>query len=295
VPPGSGRPALRLKVAGHGDGRPPAPFQADDPHVEAWVDSKGDVCAYAYETAGLFCMDWPAVARFCFDRTGEVVTAWPASDQPPSVLDRVHRRAVVPAALQCLGYEVLHASAVRLSTGVAGFCGQPEAGKSTFSYALKARGFDHWSDDSLVLDVGADRVRAVPIPFDAALRPLSARHLAGVLDGPHQGLVTTAPGDAAPLVALVLLARERDAGRIPPSLTPVTKVEAFQRLLAHSCWFSAKDSGRWRAQMANYLALVDFTPVYALRYASGFDALGEVLDVVLGALDASAQTLAGAR
>jgi hypothetical protein len=117
-------------------------------------------------------MDWPGIARFSFDLQGHQVTAWPEAGVHLADIQRVHRRVVVPAAHQRLGHAVLHASAVRTPHGVVGFCGDAGAGKSTFAFALAARGFDHWADDTLVIDPAA-RPLAVPIPFDAALRPAS--------------------------------------------------------------------------------------------------------------------------
>src|SRR4029453_7921721 len=80
------------------------------------------------------------------------------------------RRPVVPIALQALGYETLHSSAVRFSSGVVGICGDRYAGKSTLAYSLARRGYAQHADDMLVLDVGKGDVRSIPLPFDVRLR-----------------------------------------------------------------------------------------------------------------------------
>ncbi len=100
----------------------------------------GEVCAYTYVQDGHFFMDWLGVARYCFDASGDAVRAWPADGVPVASVRRVHRRAVVPAALQSLGCETLHASATRLASGVVGFCGHAGAGKSTMALACAAVG-----------------------------------------------------------------------------------------------------------------------------------------------------------
>jgi hypothetical protein len=281
VPPGKSRPALRLSVASADSRRPPDPPLRLHPGVETWRDAAGSVCAYAYEIAGQFWMDWPGVARFSFDRQGHQISAWPEPHAHIVDIERVHRRAVVPAALQRLGYEVLHASAVRCRRGVLGFCGEAGAGKSTFAFALAGRGFRHWADDTLVIDATSVPPLAVPIPFDTALRPASAGHLLGV-DGVFRGEVERASGDPTALAALVLLERAGPDGSSPRA-ERLTSVEALQRLLPHACAFSTQTTELRRTLAEDYLAIADAVPVLSLRYASGFDALDAALDVMLDA------------
>ena len=279
MPPGKSRPALRLSVASAPGGRPPDPLPSVHPGVETWRDAAGGVCAYAYESAGQFRMDWPGVARYAFDSEGHEITAWPDPGASLADIERVHRRAVVPAAMQRLGYEVLHASAVRCPWGVVGFCGDPGAGKSTFAFALAARGFDHWADDTLVIDAVATPPLTIPIPFDAALRPASADYLLGV-SGVYRGNVTRAAGEPERLVALVLLDRGAAAGTTPRS-EHHTPVSALKRMLPHACAFSTRTMELRRSLTEHYLAIADAVPVLTLTYASGFDALDRALDLAL--------------
>jgi len=279
MPPGKSRPALRLSVASAPGGRPPDPLPSEDPDVETWRDTAGGVCAYAYEAAGRFHMDWPGVARYSFDTDGQQIAAWPVPGASLADVERVHRRAVVPAAMQRLGYEVLHASAVRCPWGVVGFCGDPGAGKSTFAFALAARGVDHWADDTLVIDPGPVPPLAIPVPFDAALRPAAAGYLLGV-SGVHQGAVTRAGEDPTRLAALVLLDRGATKGAAPRA-ERLRQVVALERLLPHACAFSTRTTALRRSLTEHYLAIADAVPVLTLSYASGFDALDAALDLAL--------------
>jgi len=93
VPPGKSRPALRLSVAPATSERPTEPLPPAHLLVETWRDAAGEACAYAYESAGKFWMDWPGVARFSFDRQGHQVTAWPEAGVHLADIQRVHRRA----------------------------------------------------------------------------------------------------------------------------------------------------------------------------------------------------------
>lgn len=285
MPPGAARPALRLVMAASSQDRPPDPPLPGDPGVEHWRDTTGAVCAYAYESAGRYWMDWPAVARYTFSPDGDTITAWPEAGVSQPTIERILRRAVVPAALQRLGYEVLHASAVRMPQGVVGFCGDPGAGKSTIAAALAKRGFEQWADDTLVIESGQDRALAVAIPFDSALRPASARYLTGT-DGVYQGAVASASVASAPLVALVLLDRGGQPGD-PPTIHRLGANKAFRRLLTHACAFSTRAIEDRRAVTEHYLAIAASVPVFELGYSSGFDALDGALDAVLAGLEAA--------
>jgi len=56
---------------------------------------------------------------------------------------------------------------------------------------------------------------------------------------------------------------------------------ALERLLSHACAFSTRTIELRRSLTEHYLAIADVVPVLTLRYASGFDALGAALDLVL--------------
>ena len=272
---GEDRPGLVLRVAGPADPVPPV-LRPPDPSVDVWRDTAGEVCAYTYSAAGWHCMDWPAAARFCFDPTGDAVVAWPASGASWSTIERVHRRGLVPAALQRLGFETLHASAVRLRAGVVGFLGHAGAGKSTLARAFaSAAGADPWADDTLVLAFGGKSVAAVPIPFDVGLRRPSAEHFG---DGPSG--VVTAGGARVPLRALMML----DRGSPQIAVTPLGAREALDALLPHACTFSMKDASRRRQMVEHYLTLAAGTPVFRLNYPTDFAALPGVLEIITAAV-----------
>lgn len=264
---------LRLQLAGPDDSPPPPPLRPPLPAVDCWRDNSGEVCAYSYAHGDQYFMDWPAVARYCFDASGHSVRAWPYDGVPLASVERVHRRAVVPAALQRLGLETLHASAARLADGVVGFCGHAGAGKSTMAVACASSGAEQWADDTLVLEIGPAVVNAIPIAYDVALRQPSVAHF-GDLAAPVA--VVRASGDPAPLRALFLIDRSASS----PLIQPLDPTEALQAVLPHACAFSMTDAVRRRLMIEQYLALVDVVPVYRLSYPSKFECLPEVVDLV---------------
>ena len=275
---GRDRLELGLHPAGPDDPQPSPAQRPPQPAVDCWRDNAGGVCAYTYAQDGQFFMDWLGVARYCFDASGQTVRAWPSDGVAWKSVERVHRRAVVPAALQCLGHETLHASAVRLSSGVVGFCGHAGAGKSTIAVACTSAGMEQWADDTLVLDIGAGDVNAVPIAYDVALRPASVEYFG---DPSESSLVLRASGGPAPLRALFQIERVDSV----PQIQPLGATEALQVLLPHACAFSMTDQARRRLMVTQYLALVDLVPVYRLSYPSTFAILPDVAELVRRQVD----------
>lgn len=264
-------PALHFELAGPDDAVPPSRFALPRTAVDTWRDNDGAVCAYTYESEGQFFMDWPAVAHYGFDASGRAVRAWPQPGVALSDVERVHRRAVVPAAMQCLGFETLHASAIRFAHGVVGFCGHAGAGKSTLAVAAAAAAAEQWADDTLVLEISPRVVRAVPIPYDVGLRAPSRVHFGSAAPD-----VVTAAGGPAPLLGIFVL--ERGASDV--TATRLDPTAALQAVLPHACTFSMLDAARRRLMLEQYLALVDVVPVFTLSYRSGFEHLPAALEAI---------------
>ncbi|MGE0705482.1 MAG: hypothetical protein AB7P22_16265, partial [Vicinamibacterales bacterium] len=162
--------------------------------VQEWCDNDGIVCARSYVGEGVRWMRWQGSASFRFDDTGAVDAFVERPLDSRAVLDFFHR-VVEPLALQALGDETLHASAVSLASGVVGFCGDCESGKSTIAYGLSRRGYRQLADDSLVLQFGHQGVRARELPFGVRLRPQSAAFF-GVGSGATQIRATGASAAA---------------------------------------------------------------------------------------------------
>ena len=269
---GAVRPELALSIADPDGPQPPPVLRPPDPAVDVWRDTAGEVCAYTYPVDGQFCMDWPAVARFCFDPSGATIRAWANLGQSRPSVERVHRRAVVPASLQHLGFETLHASAASFPSGVIGFVGAAGAGKSTFARACASAGAEHWADDTLVIRVAGGSVRAVAIPFDVALRTPSEQHFQTRSDN----AIMRASADECALRALILL----DRGATDLAIAAVPAGEALRCLLPHACAFTMRDDARRRVMIEQYLKIVSEVPVYRLSYPSDYGALTDVVERV---------------
>ena len=251
--------------------------------VRTWEDVTGAVCAIGYVGAGAHWIRWPGTATFRIDPAGHLHAFLDPRADAARVRD-VCRRLVVPLALQALGYETLHASAVRFPTGLVGICGDRHAGKSTLAYSLGKRGYQQHADDMLVLDVSTDEVRSIQLPFDVRLRPeaavfwgfqpkrTDAEAVASIDLPPHAGAESIVP-----LAALFVL-RRMDRGE--PIAERLPAATAWTALLANGCWFESTDADQRGRLVRHYLAIAALVPVYELRFAPGLDRLDAVLDCI---------------
>lgn len=227
-------------------------------------------------------MTLPGVGTFLFGPERSEVVAHPESSASQALIEDAFRRTVLPMALQVLGREVLHASAVLGPKGVLGLCAVSETGKSTLAYALGQRGFEPWADDALAFDVDASSVEAVPLPFALYLRPASAQHF-GLSSEPEAPVfLSQQTRERAPLTALFVLEGRKDpanglAERLPP-------VAAFPALLAHAYCFTLADVERKGRMMRAYLDLAARTPVFRLRVVRGLERLEATLDALEDAI-----------
>ena len=239
-----------------------------------WRDLAGEVCAWAELSDGARWLHVPDVASYRLADDGTEVHALPDPSASPALVRTGYLRTVLPMAVQALGREVLHASAVRAPRGVVGFCAVSTTGKSTLAAELSRRGFELWADDALALDERADGIAALALPFESFVR------------GP------VAPADerrgtdeAAPLAAVCVLGRDgvADGGRWP-RIRRLPPTDAFLGLLTHAYCYSLDDAERKRRMVAHYLRVAEQIPVYEVVFRPGLEHLPETIDGVVAAL-----------
>ncbi|MCD6014685.1 MAG: Hpr(Ser) kinase/phosphatase [Solirubrobacterales bacterium] len=255
------------------------------PGAEVWRDSDDRVAAFGFTVAGDRWMKLPGVASFRFSDGPEVTSFAEPGVSEERVLD-AYRRTVLPMALQALGAEVLHASAVRMGEGVVGLCAVSQTGKSTVAYALSRRGHRIVADDAVPFDLSGPTPRALRLPFELKLRPESASFF-GV-----SGRVTASDhddSDPAELAALCVL--ERSHPSAPGGPVVVRRLEpasSFPRVLAHAYCFSLEPPERHVLMVERYLELVARVPVFEVCLWPGLHNLDRVVDEIEGAVQAAA-------
>jgi hypothetical protein len=181
---------------------------------------------------------------------------------------------VLPIALQALGREALHASAVDTRQGVVAFCAEAETGKSTIAYGLSRLGFEQWSDDVIVFERFAGMLRVLPLPFRPRLRPAS-RRLFGAAKTESDGV--RAAGSARRLAALCVLKRSDHVWAGDGQMIRLAPSRAFSALLGHAVCFDPHDTPRIRQTLERYLDLASTTPVFELQFRHDIDAVPALL------------------
>jgi hypothetical protein len=214
------------------------------------------------------------VATFGFGPSG--VEAVAREDVAIEKIRDAHRRLVLPLALQALGHEVLHASAVAFEAGAVAFCAESGIGKSTVAYSLARRGHPPCADDAVAIEPGRRGPELIPLPFALRLRPASAAYY-GEDAGPAE---VQHPVARRPLAAICVLQR-LDNGT---GIRRLGRAEAFPALLAHAYSFGLSDERRRRRMMEHYLSLASEVPVFSVVLASGLSTLARTLDEIEAAV-----------
>lgn len=242
------------------------------------LDPDGNAVAYGWRDEPDYWLDVPGVALLGFRPGGGEIVARPQA--PEADVEDAYRNLALPLALHVSGYEVLHASGVRTTAGVVGFCGLSGTGKTTTAFALSRRGHPLWSDDAVVLEPHGGRVFAHPLPFRGNLRPQTREALGLAEEVAPQGEA----GDPEPLAALVIL--ERVAGADAAGVERLGAKAALPALLPHSFRFDLTALESRRDTVRRYLAVVAAVPVLRARFVPSFATLDDLLDRLEAALAA---------
>ena len=251
--------------------------------VTVWRDDNDNERMYGHEQAGQYWLDLPGLANFHFGPDTGVITADAYEPKQAELIFDAYRRVVLPLALQALGGEVLHASAVRLDRGVIAFCADSETGKSTLAYSFSQHGYPLWADDAVGWQLTNSTALATPLPFALRLHGASAEffnhpasELPGADDPQIEQIVPT------PLSVLVILERVTAPGDAPfVQIERLDQPTAFVGLLAHSYCFDLQYIERKRLMMARYLELAARVPTLKVNFGNGLDKLPFVMDRIL--------------
>jgi len=253
-------------------------FGASPEGAEVVVRDRDHVpVGYGWVVDGVYWLRFPGRGTFRV-RPDEKEVAVAANDELEwgIVLD-TYRTAVLPLAYHLLGFEALHASAVRMTGEVVALCALSETGKSTLAYGLSRRDNSLWTDDALVLEIEpSEKLRCHPLPFTPHLRPETRLYF----DVGAEEATALRPGDGEPLplAALFLLERDTLEGGATVECTQLSLAEALPAVLPHGFRFSLSNVERKRHMMQRYLDLVAGVPVVRFRFTPGFELLPRVLD-----------------
>ena len=233
--------------------------------------------AYSWSAGSQYWLEIPEIGLFCVDERGAVRgIPYGSVDR---LLDAFDGR-VVPLALQALGFEVLHASAVCLPAGLVAFCAFSEMGKSTTAAAFGARGHPIWADDAVALEIdAAGAIVAWPLNSTVKLRSDVRSHFRTV------GGASSVAGAREPtrLAAVILLDRTASEDGVV-DVHRLTGAAALEALLPHGFRFSLAEPNRTRRMVENYLTLVSKLPILRARFPTGLPRLPSVVEEIESAL-----------
>lgn len=203
---------------------------------------------------------------------------------------------VLSFILHLKGVRNLHASAVVLPSGAAGFLAAPGTGKSSLAAAFAARGYPFLTDDLLAMTEEDSGYCAHPgFPF-TSLSALTIGSLGGTLGA---SVTTEAPllplGEKTrvavdanwavfnprptPLSALFIL--QRGGPEDPIALVRQPRAEAIRLLLENTIFLPILPAQVLQAQMAFLSKLTASVPVWTLSYPTGFQHIPRTIEQIL--------------
>ena len=258
-------------------GRPrdfPAP---DDDGWESHFDHRGRPCAYTRATTRGGWLHLPGLALYRFEANGAAVEAFQEPGVTAPAVREAYYRLALPMALLAMGYDVLHASAVRQARSVHVFCGASHAGKSTLAHALSRRGFEVWADDAVAFTRQDGTMTAVPLPFALRLRPDVAQFFqpAGARPAANGKTETLRhhPAESLRIGSVSVLERGSDS-----AIVQLPASEALPAVLYHSFYLSLAEQAVQRRMAGRFLELVAGVPIFRVTLGRGLDRIAGLAD-----------------
>lgn len=246
----------------------------------AITDDVGVACAYSAWHAGRGWVHIPDVVDFSFDSASSVVHAHVERGGTQELAIDAYYGMGLPLALQATRrQEVIHASANASSSGVIGFCGASQQGKSTIAHGLALRGHALWADDALAFKTQLESVLATALPFKPKLRPATldffdSNSAEATEDAPMVPAWSTSKLRA--LFVLTPLARTNATERI--EVSELSAGEALGAILPHGFRFKPTSTEHDNATLTAYADLVTHTPVFRMSFVRKLDGLASLLD-----------------
>ncbi|HWM93385.1 MAG TPA: hypothetical protein VN493_21660 [Thermoanaerobaculia bacterium] len=253
-----------------------------------WRDETGESISHLDRFPDMEVLRFPATADFYLE-PGRIT----AHLLDPARRDLMELRLLGPVLsywLERLGILALHASAVRIGAGAAGFVAHSGGGKSSLTATLVRAGASLLTDDILPVEEAGGTFLARPGYPQMRMEPDSALHFLGKVDG----LAAVCPDDsklhvpvgsfgafcdaAVPLVALYVV--ERRPG--PLEILPLSRSQAVIELVRHSFSpYLVEAAGLQSRRLDLFSRLVRQVPVRRLSCPVGLEHLPQVAEILL--------------
>jgi hypothetical protein len=243
--------------------------------VRVWYDEFRAPYGHGYSQGDRHWMKMREVGIFQFAVSQRHVSVVPAAEVSEARVREVYRRCVLPMALQVMGVEVLHASAVLTPSGVVAFCASSTTGKSTLVYALSKRQYPIWADDAVALSQIDGHTATVRLPFTLRLREDACSFFQVQRpEGLHE------PADLAESFARLHSIYVLRRSPHPIQIEELSAAQALPELLGHAYCFNPVDLLRKRSMVKHYLDCVASVPVYRLSFRPSLQHLDDIIDAL---------------
>lgn len=245
-----------------------------------------------YDTDHGILFRWRGLSDFLISGDGRNIHCQPSRGTGIGLVLNLLYSVILPFTLHVKGVGNLHASAVVLPGGAAGFIADPGAGKSTLAAAFAMDGYQFLTDDILAVKEGSQGIIACPgLPY-VSLSSHSMDILFGPMNVPTpislNGRKMRLPVEDLPMALsrepvllkeLFVLRRGGSEDAIKIELMP--RVQALRCLLENTNCLSLLPQELLRSHMGCSARITASIPVYRLVYPSSLKHLPLLIESVL--------------
>ncbi len=253
-----------------------------------WL-SDGDVALSVARIDDRYVVEFDDGRSFSFDPARRTINC----PQPIDSAVRHHLLdQVLPRVLEHLGHLMIHASAVRTSSGVVLFVAEAGVGKSTLAASFQNAGVELLSDDCVQLTLGQTTGVAC-IPTYRSLRLWSDSADAIMANEPYEpmtpgsdkrrlGVSQPLASVAADVIAICVLADDDgDEALDDITFSPVSPARAVSFLVAQCFRLDPTDGAGTKRTFDRCVDVVERVPVVELAYPREYERLADVRAAVL--------------
>jgi hypothetical protein len=263
--------------------------------LNASADADGTPWLSSAKVEGGYLLRFHGLADFTLDPTGRDVTCVQAANGVSEITVRhLAIDHVMPRALNLLGIEALHATAVATANGACAFIGDAGTGKSTLAASFHLSGMHAFCDDCLVVRDAGGSIMATPAYpgvrlWEDSLKALMAagEEVSPVAEYTSKsrmlGREATFQADSLPLARIYFLRRstEETVAPTPPAVTRISAAEAFPLLVGASFPLDLTDAAMLTRHFRLIVRIAATVPLRRLIIPNDFASLPAVREAVI--------------
>jgi energy-coupling factor transporter ATP-binding protein EcfA2 len=263
-----------------------------------WKDPSGEVeLAYGKKDSNHW-LRYPELADFRISTSLEEITCYPVPEIPLETIRHLLLDSVLPRCMARQGKLMVHASAVRLETGILILVGDSGAGKSTLAAYFHQAGQSAISDDVVWVKENQDQqIRAVPsysglrlwvdslnVLFANEQNIHSMAHYSEKKRVLFYGSDLMEYDNSNPILAVIVLSAPNQVSNREIRLRPLSRSDAFMEILNETFQLESFDLQERTTRMRALGRMVTRLPSYQLSMPRDYDLLPAVRQRILEAV-----------